>query len=187
MHNNFEENKKIALYVVNFVSVMYHLGDGVLVEFHPASRFPNPEVTAMVTSDYRILYNIDRLKVAPDYELYITSFHEMRHIYQHCCVDFRNKVRFSKYFKEPRERVLQWKKEFAIISNPLKLFSFNNFKRSLAFKEVVCIISSSSLTITSNSLVIIPNISFLLGDFDAKIYLIINSSFLSKYSDVYLK
>mgnify|MGYP003398199019 FL=1 len=113
MNNNFEENKKNALYVVNFVSAMYHLGDGVLVEFHPASRFPNPEVTAMVTSDYRILYNIDRLKVAPDYELYITSFHEMRHIYQHCCVDFRNKVRFSKYFKEPRERVLQWKKEFA--------------------------------------------------------------------------
>lgn len=42
MHNNLEENKKIALYVVNFVSVMYHLGDGVLVEFHPASRFLNP-------------------------------------------------------------------------------------------------------------------------------------------------
>jgi hypothetical protein len=37
----------------------------------------------------------------------------MRHIYLHCCVDFRNKERFSKYFKEPRERVLQWKKEFA--------------------------------------------------------------------------
>jgi hypothetical protein len=69
MNNNFEENKKIALYVVNFVSAMYHLGDGVLVEFHPASRFPNPEVTAMVTSDYRVLYNIDRLKVAPYYEL----------------------------------------------------------------------------------------------------------------------
>ena len=62
--DNFIENKKIALFVVNLVSKMYHLDDAVLVEFHPASRFPNPEVTAMVTRDYRILYNIDRLKVA---------------------------------------------------------------------------------------------------------------------------
>lgn len=61
--DNFIENKKIALFVVNLVSKMYHLDDAVLVEFHPASRFPNPEVTAMVTRDYRILYNIDRLKV----------------------------------------------------------------------------------------------------------------------------
>ena len=62
--DNFIENKKIDLFVVNLVSKMYHLDDAVLVEFHPASRFPNPEVTAMVTRDYRILYNIDRLKVA---------------------------------------------------------------------------------------------------------------------------
>jgi len=82
--DNFLDNKKIALFVVNLVSKMYQLDDAVLVEFHPASRFPNPEVTAMVTRDYRILYNIDRLKVAPDYELFITSFHEMRHIYQYC-------------------------------------------------------------------------------------------------------
>ena len=110
--NNFEENKKIALFVVNFVSKMYHLDDAVLVEFHPASKFPNPEVTAMVTRDYRILYNIDRLKVAPDYELYITSFHEMRHIYQYCCIDFGHKLAFKKYFKEPKERIKQWKYEF---------------------------------------------------------------------------
>lgn len=98
--DNFIENKKIALFVVNLVSKIYHLDDAVLVEFHPASRFPNPEVTAMVTRDYRILYNIDRLKVAPDYELYITSFHEMRHIYQYCCIDFGHKLAFKKYFKE---------------------------------------------------------------------------------------
>ena len=79
--DNFIE-KKIALFVENLVSKMYHLDDAVLVEFHSASRFPNSEVTAMVTRDYRILYNIDRLKVAPYYELYITSFYEMRHIYQ---------------------------------------------------------------------------------------------------------
>ena len=53
--DNFIENKKIALFVVNLVSKMYHLDDTVLVEFHPASRFPNSEVTAMVTRDYRIL------------------------------------------------------------------------------------------------------------------------------------
>ena len=40
--NNFEENKKIGMFIVNLVSKMYHLGDGVLVEFHPASVFPNP-------------------------------------------------------------------------------------------------------------------------------------------------
>ena len=30
--NNFEENKKIALFVVNFISKMYHLDDAVLVD-----------------------------------------------------------------------------------------------------------------------------------------------------------
>ena len=59
---------------MNLVSKMSHLDDAVLVEFHPAFRLPNPEVTSMVTIDYRVLYNIDHLKVAPDYELYITSF-----------------------------------------------------------------------------------------------------------------
>ena len=110
--NNFEENKKIALFVVNFVSKMYHLDDAVLVEFHPASAFPNPEVTAMVSRDYRIKYNIDRLKVCPDYEVYITSFHEMRHIYQYVCIDFGHKPAFKKYFNEPKERLKQWKNEF---------------------------------------------------------------------------
>ncbi len=108
--DNFIENKKIALFVVNLVSKMYHLDDAVLVEFHSSSRFPNPEVTAMVTRDYRILYNIDRLKVAPDYELYITSFHEMRHIYQYCCIDFGKK--YPKVFNEPKERLKRWEYEF---------------------------------------------------------------------------
>ena len=103
--DNFIENKKIALFVVNLVSKMYHLDDVVLVEFHPASRFPNSEVSPMVTRDYRILYNIDRLKVTPDYELYITSFHEIRHIYQYCCIDFGHKLAFKKYFKEPKQRI----------------------------------------------------------------------------------
>ena len=49
--DNFIENKKIALFVVNLVSKMYHLDDVVLVEFHPASRFPNSEVSPMVTRD----------------------------------------------------------------------------------------------------------------------------------------
>lgn len=83
-----------------------------MVEFHPASEFPNPEVTASVTRDYRIKYNIDRLKVCPDYEVYITSFHEMRHIYQYCCIDFGHKIAFKKYFKEPKERVKQCEYEF---------------------------------------------------------------------------
>ena len=59
---------------MNLVFKMSHLDDALLVEFHPAFRLPNPEVTAMITRDYRILYNIDRLKVAPYYGLYITSF-----------------------------------------------------------------------------------------------------------------
>lgn len=109
--DNLKDNKEIALSVVNLVSKLYRLGDGVLVEFEPASRFPNPEVTSMVSRDYRIIYNIERLKVAPDYEIFITSFHEMRHIYQFCCIDFAHKIRFKKYFREPKERVKQWKHE----------------------------------------------------------------------------
>ena len=55
--DNFIENKKIALFVGNLVSKMYQLDDAVLVEFHPASRFLNPEVTAMVarTTEYFIV------------------------------------------------------------------------------------------------------------------------------------
>lgn len=71
---------------MNLVSKMYHLDDAVLVEFHPASRFPNPEVTAMVTRDYRILYNVDCLKITPDYELYITSFHTRCDIFTNIAV-----------------------------------------------------------------------------------------------------
>ena len=124
--DNFIENKKIALFVVNLVSKMYRLDDAVLVEFHPASRFPNPEVTAMVTRDYRILYNIDRLKVAPDYELYITSFHEMRHIYQYCCIDFGHKLAFKKYFKEPKERIKLYplSRTFLFICSRERLFVY---------------------------------------------------------------
>ena len=59
----------------------------------------------MVSRDYRILYNIDCLKVAPDYELYITSFHKMLHIYQYCCIDFGKK--YPMVFNEPKERVKQ--------------------------------------------------------------------------------
>lgn len=66
----------------------------------------------MVTRDYRIIYNVDRLKVCPDYEVYITSFHEMRHIYQYCCIDFGHKLRYRKIFNEPKERVKQWEREF---------------------------------------------------------------------------
>ena len=102
--DNFIENKKIALFVVNLVSKMYHLDDVLLVEFHTTSRFSNPEVTAMVNSDYRILYNIDCLKVAPDYELYITSFHEMRHVYQYCFIDYGKK--YPRIFKEPKDRIM---------------------------------------------------------------------------------
>ena len=109
--NNFEENKKIGMFIVNLVSKMYHVGDGVLVEFHSASEFPFPEVTAMVSRDYRLKFNIDRLKVCPDYEVYITTFHEMRHIYQFCCIDFRRKLRYRKLFDEPKERVDLWNKE----------------------------------------------------------------------------
>ena len=60
--NNFEENKNICLFIVNLVSKLYHLGDEVLVEFYPASEFPFPEVTAMASRDYRVKFNIDRLK-----------------------------------------------------------------------------------------------------------------------------
>ena len=109
--DNLKDNKEIALSVVNLVSKLYRLGDGVLVEFEPASRFPNPEVTSMVSRDYRIIYNIDRLKVCQDYEVYITTFHEMRHIYQFCCIDFRRKLRYRKLFNEPKERVELWNKE----------------------------------------------------------------------------
>ena len=44
----------IALFVVNLVSKMYHLDDAVLVEFHPASRFSNPEVTSYFERAYAL-------------------------------------------------------------------------------------------------------------------------------------
>ena len=49
--DNFLDNKKIALFVVNLVSKMYQLDDAVLVEFHPASRFPNPKVIKKVVKE----------------------------------------------------------------------------------------------------------------------------------------
>ena len=81
--DNFIGNKKIALFVVNLVSKMFHLDDAVLVDFHPASRFPNPEVTAMVTRDYRILYNINRLKVATilSYDIFFLLSHIDGHFF----------------------------------------------------------------------------------------------------------
>ena len=44
----------IALFVVNLVSKMYHLDDAVLVEFHHASRFSNPEVTSYFERAYAL-------------------------------------------------------------------------------------------------------------------------------------
>ena len=90
---------------------MYCLDDGVLIEFEHASAFPNPEVTAMVTRDYRIKYNVDRLKICPDYEIYISTFHEMRHIYQQCCIDLGSK--YPDLFDEPVDRIELWANEFS--------------------------------------------------------------------------
>lgn len=89
---------------------MYKLGDGVLVEFQPSSKFPNNEVTAKTTRDYRIIFNIYRLSIYPESEVYVTAFYEMRHIYQYCCIDFCFK--YPDIFKEPKERIEKWKYEF---------------------------------------------------------------------------
>lgn len=108
--SNFERNKKIAILIVDLVSRMYKLGDGVLVEFEPSSKFPNADVTAMTSKDYRIIFNIDRLAICPESEVYVTAFHEMRHIYQNCCIDLSDK--FPDNFNEPKERIEKWKCEF---------------------------------------------------------------------------
>jgi len=108
--NNLKNNKDIAKRVVALVSAIYNLDDAVLVEFKNEDVFPNKEVTAFATSDFRVVYNIDRLKIAPDYELYITSFHEMRHIYQRCCIEFGEK--YPDTFNAPKERIKQWEYEF---------------------------------------------------------------------------
>lgn len=107
--DNLENNKRITKEVVAIVSAIYNLADGVLVEFASGDKFPNKEVTAFTTADFRVVYNIDSLKIAPDYELYITGFHEMRHIYQRCCIDFGKK--YPGVFNEPMERVAQWEYE----------------------------------------------------------------------------
>lgn len=108
--SNFENNKKIAILIVDLVSRMYKLGDGVLVEFEASSKFPNVDVTARTTNDYRIIFNIDRLAICPESEVYVTAFHEMRHIYQYCCIDLSDK--FPDNFNEPKERIEKWKYEF---------------------------------------------------------------------------
>ena len=43
-----------SAFVMNLVSKMYHLDDAVLVEFHPASRFSNPEVTSYFERAYAL-------------------------------------------------------------------------------------------------------------------------------------
>lgn len=63
----------------------------------------------MSTKDYRIIYNKNRLKICPSYEVLITIFHEMRHIYQRCCVDFYERLNFD----EPIERIKQREYEFS--------------------------------------------------------------------------
>lgn len=65
----------------------------------------------MTSNDYRIIFNIDRLAICPESEVYVTAFHEMRYIYQYCCIDFGDK--FPNVFNEPKERIEKWKCEFA--------------------------------------------------------------------------
>lgn len=108
--SKLESNKKIAILIVDLVSRMYKLGDGVLVEFEPSSKFPNADVTARTTNDYRIIFNIDRLTICLESEVYVTAFHEMRHIYQYCCIDLSDK--FPDVFNGPKERIEKWKHEF---------------------------------------------------------------------------
>lgn len=86
--NNLEYNTMIAKLAVALVSRIYGFGDEILVEFDSETRFPNKEVMAFATGDFKIVFNNDKLKIAPDYEVYITCFHEMRHIYQRCCMEF---------------------------------------------------------------------------------------------------
>lgn len=106
--NNLKYNMKVAKNAVALVSRIYEFDDAILVEFDKGARFPNKEVTAITTNDFRIIYNIDRLRVAPDYEVYITSFHEMRHIYQRCCIEFGKSY---KQLTESKQRIQQWKNE----------------------------------------------------------------------------
>lgn len=95
--------QKIAILIVELVSNIYKLVDGVLFDFKQSSKFPNNEVTAKTTRDYRIIFNIDRLSICPESEVYVTAFHEMRHIYQYCCIDFGFK--YPDIFKEPKEKI----------------------------------------------------------------------------------
>lgn len=106
--NNLKINMRIAKKAVSLVSKIYEFDDSILVEFDNETKFPNKKVTALATSDFRVIYNIDRLRVAPDYEIYITSFHEMRHIYQRCCIEFGKSY---KQLKESKKRIKQWKYE----------------------------------------------------------------------------
>ncbi len=98
--SNFDSNKKIAILIVDLVSKMSIFGDGALVKFEPSSKFPHADVTAYTTNDYRIIFNIDRLAICLESEVYVTSFHEMRHIYQYCCIDLNDK--FPDNFNEPK-------------------------------------------------------------------------------------
>lgn len=60
---------------------------------------------------YKNDFNIDRLAICPESEVCVTAFHEMRHIFQYCCIDLSDK--FPDVFNEPKERIEKWKCEFA--------------------------------------------------------------------------
>ncbi len=95
--DNIESNKRIAILIVELVSKMYKLGDGVLVEFEPSSKFPNKEVTAKTTRDYRIIFNIDRLSICPESEVYVTAFHYPHSLNYTSILPFTNKLVIYKY------------------------------------------------------------------------------------------
>lgn len=106
--DNLKFNKAVAKTAISLVSRIYGFDDAILIEFDKETRFPNKEVMALATSDFRIVFNNDKLREATDYEVYITSFHEIRHIYQRCCIEFGKSY---KQLKEPKKRIKQWKYE----------------------------------------------------------------------------
>lgn len=104
--SNLSKKKNIIISIVKLISTLYSLDDAVLLEFIHSSELPSKNVTAVSTRDYKILINLDWLIAAEEYEIYITVFHEMRHIYQFCCIDFAHK--YPHIFNEPQERIQKW-------------------------------------------------------------------------------
>lgn len=88
---------------------------GIDIKFRNKSFFPNPFVNAMfLYKSYTIVFNIDWLEQANEFEILKCAFHEVRHAYQRMCIDFPEYIQTNVGYN-----ILEiWRQEFKDYQNP---------------------------------------------------------------------